>query len=217
MRNLFFFVLVFFLFKPEIKCQSNYGLKIGYSYSFVKQTTNRYDDFDDFLIYQVTLENIRPLPSLGVTYMYAVPETVYLQADLMYRQISTNYSVESELIGALETFPRTKTRRFIEIPISGGLLYEDFRFGAGTIFTVLIHETDAFQELFFFEEKRRTLETGAFANIGMLLNNVTIDFNVEYRFNSAADYIFHKGLQQGFDQHPFFLGLGIGVFLNRPR
>jgi len=212
MQKMSYILLMVIGLAPTLKAQWTYGLKLGYSYSLLSDQLVRYDDFDDFVIYNVTLDRQVALPHIAFMTMYHADRSdLFVQGELELRQINTNFNIRSDIITDLRTFEESKITRYLMVPIIGGYLTDRFKIGAGPVLALILNQNEPLKELLYFSEVRKPIEAYTRFIVGGLVSNIDIEVFYEYHFNGAAEYIYHKDLQNGFTVNPQFIGLNVGM------
>lgn len=207
------FVLILVLSGSSVAySQIQLGLKAAYSLSFSRSTFLLFEDENDFLNYEIIFrdEDIRPVYGL---ISYYEQEKVFVQLEALYKQSRLSFTAIDWSTPEFETFNETKVTHFIVIPTLAGYRIANFKLGAGPVFSFIAQENEIFAEIQEFSERRRNLEIGVSANVGVKLYRLHIDANYEYHFNRVADYILFDRAQAGFAQSPGFFTLGISYLL----
>jgi len=217
MLKLLAFALILFL--PTLgSSQFNYAVKVGYSTSLTETQLVRYDDAEDYVIYNITHKNILLTPNINVSMMYQDKKSnLFVQGDISYRQEHHVFEIKSDILTDIRTFEEKKIHRFINIPFVGGFASEHFKFGLGPQVSFLISDNKAFDELLYFEEERKIFETAFIVQVGYMVSDFFVELNYEYHTNGAVDNIEHRGMQRGFGLVPKYLNLNVGWYFNRYR
>lgn len=193
-----------------LKAQTYFGIKATYGLSFAKGETNKYDDVQDFLLYKIDLIDQDIYPSLSV-FGYYRNDPIYIQAELGYRRTDLNFSIIDALMFE-NLVPQKKTKRTHQVlfPIHAGVQIQNIKLGAGAYVSRVISENTVFEELDFFEERRRKLETGFSINMGLVFQRLQLELNYEIQTSGIADYFYFRGDKKGFKQDVQFVNLAIG-------
>lgn len=207
------YLVYFLLFIPIFSfAQLNYGVKLHYGIGLTQQELVRYDDFDDYVIYNVTLTSQALSPGISFQVFFKDKySNLFLQSELGYRNIKTNFEVKSDIPSDIRTFDQDKSTSYLFVPVVGGLMYNNVKLGFGTNVSIIISESMVFEELLYFEESRPRVEAAIYLMAGWMYEQINFELSYEYFFNGSAEYILHKGLKQGFANAPQFLSLGASI------
>lgn len=207
-----YFLLCFTIicFSIRIQAQTYFGIKGTYALSFTKSEVVKYDDVQDFLLYQITLKDQDVLPSVSA-YIYYRNDPIYLQAELSFRRTEINFAVIDVLMPD-DLRPRNRTKRTdkILVPIHAGLQYQNLKFGGGPIVSYIINENEVFEALDHFEERRQTVEIGFSINFGLVIRRLELDISYEMHLDGTADYFYFRETKKGFIQDNRLVKLGLG-------
>jgi len=198
------------LFCSALSSQTYFGIKASYGLSFAKSETNKYDDAQDFLLYQVQLIDQDVYPGLSI-FGYYRNDPIYVQAELTYRRTDINFSVIDVLMfDNLQAQRKTKRTDQLIFPVHGGIHLGNLKLGAGAYLAGIISENNVFQEFQFFEERRRSIETGFTVNMGLVFQRLQLEINYELQTGGVADYIYFRGDKKGFKQDTRFVNISLG-------
>ena len=209
LRNTF---ILIFLFTSciTLDAQVQLGVKGNVSLSFNRQQQILYDDFNDFLLYRLTVLEQDVSPGFGIL-AYMKNDLLYFQPEINYNQITTNFRIESYIQDSFGEELIEKRTRFINIPIKAGLWVDKFKLGVGPMVSIITSDTNIALQDDRFEEKRRNVEMGFTFNFGMVVNWLHIDISYETRFNGIAEYFYFRNTRAGFRGQPGYLHVGVAV------
>lgn len=206
----FLCLLFAFIFCNNIQAQFYPGIKGSYAIPFIRTQEIKYDDAFDFLVYKVRFieQDVSPTISL---FGYYRNDKIYLQGELAYRRVksrfaSFDYLKENDPIPIMET----KETNYLMVPLSAGVRFQNFKFGCGPVISFILSENKLFEELLYFEEKRRKMEYGFSFSAGLALYRLHIDISYQLQFEGVGDYIYFREDSKGFTNQPQFVNLGLG-------
>jgi len=186
------------------------GVKGSYTLSFSRSQEIKYDDTQDFLTYKIRFIEQDVSPSVHV-FAYYRNDLIYIQGEIGYRNIKTRFSSTNFLsLDNLTPIEVIKKTDYLIFPISAGLRVENFKFGVGPVFSIIVGENPIFEEIESFEERRTRVESGFAFNFGMALYRLHIDLSYEMKFNSVGDYLYYRKDSKGFDNPVQYLSVGLG-------
>jgi len=194
----------------KLNAQVYFGIKGSYSIPFIRSSELKYDDFQDFILYKIRFieQDVSPTISL---FTYYRNELIYLQAEVAYRRVRSKFSSIDYLnFNDLTPVIHDKETNYVVIPLTAGIRFKNFKFGAGPVISIVAKENNVFEGLDFFEERRSTAEYGFSFTLGMALYRLHIDLSYEYQFNGVGDYLYFRENNQGFQQQTQFLNIGLG-------
>jgi len=122
-----------------------------------------------------------------MTMYHAERSDLFVQGELEFRQINTQYIIKSDLITDLRTFEDQKISRYLLVPLMGGYLTDRIKLGAGPVLAIILNQNELFEDLLYFSEQRKPLEAYTRFVVGGLISNIDIELFYEYHFNGAAD------------------------------
>lgn len=194
----------------RMDAQVYFGIKGSYSIPFIRSSELKLDDFQDFIVYKIKFIEQDVTPTISA-FTYYRNEIIYLQGEIGYRRVRSRYSSINYLnFSDLTPINRTKETNYIVIPLTAGLRFENFKFGAGPVISVITSENEVFEGLEYFEERRSSTEYGFSFTVGMALYRLHIDLSYEYQFNGVGEYFYFRENNQGFQQQSQFLNIGLG-------
>ena len=190
--------------------QIKLGVKASYSLPFNRYQEIKYDDWQDFLIYKVGFREQDVSPSFGL-FSYYNNGLLYFQGEVNYRNIKSRFTKQSFILDEIIDQNETKSTHYITIPVSAGLIFDNFKAGVGPIFSFIVKENPIFQDLLYFEERREEIEAGFTFSFGLMISNIHIDLIYEYHFAGVGEYFYFREDNWGFKDQPKFLTLSLGV------
>jgi hypothetical protein len=194
----------------ESEAQVRLGIKGNVSLSFNRQQQILYDDYNDFLLYRLTVLEQDVSPGFGIM-AYMKNDLLFFQPEIMYNQIATNFRLESFIEDSPTEALIKKKTSFINIPIKAGLWIDKFKLGVGPVVSIIISDTDATLQDDRFEEQRRNVEMGFTFNFGVIVDWLHFDLSYESRFNGIAEYFYFRDARAGFRGQPGYLHVGIAI------
>jgi len=192
--------------------QLRLGVKADLSLSFNRQQEIFYDDFNDFLLYKLTVLEQDVGMGLGIV-GYAENEYLYFQPEITFKQIKTGFLLESFIVDAPYNDRIDKTTSFINIPIKAGVKVDKFKLGVGPMISFVADDTQVFSNDPRFEEKRRNVEMGFTFNLGVIQKWMHLEISYETRFNGIADYFYFRDTVAGFRGRPGYVHFGFALIL----
>ncbi len=213
MINLRALIVICFTFLSSMLCaQVQVGVKAAYSLSFARAQTLLFDDIFDYLTYEVAFleEDVRPM--FGIMSYYE-QEKVYIQLEALYKQTRENFFTIDWSTPDQFTYNHTKRTDFVMVPVSAGYKLNNLKLGLGPVFYFIASQNAVFDDLLFFEERRKKLEAGFAFNAGIKLYRLHIDISYEKHFNKVGDYVIYRRIQTGFAQSPGYVTVGLSYLL----
>ena len=193
--------------------QFHYGIKGSLGLSFNKAELNRYDDKDDFLVYELRYLDQDILPTIALSAFYK-QGWVYFQSDIGYGRVKTNFRGNNYFdLNQITSDIKSKTTHSIDVPVLAGLSINQFKLGVGPIFSFLLSENAVIPDIAEFEERRSSIENGFLFQAGIIINKLHIELSYDYRFNQIGDYLYFRGVNNKFDQSIQYIRMGVGVML----
>jgi len=191
--------------------QLYYGIKGTYSLPFTRSQEIKYDDAKDFLTYKVRFieQDVSPMIS---GFLYYRNDIMYLQGELGYREVKTRFS-SIDYVNFDNEIPieSVKKTRYLHIPLTAGIRFNNFKFGAGPVFSYILQQNEIFKEIPNFEERRRKMESGFAFNFGIVLYRLHLDLSYEYQFAGVGEYLYYRLDSKGFKNQAQFINLGLGL------
>jgi len=186
------------------------GIKGSYTIPFVRSQEIKYDDELDFLVYKVRFVEQDVSPTISL-FAYYRNDLIYLQGEVAYRRIKSRFtSIDFLNHEDLTPIKETKETNYLMIPLSAGIRFHNFKFGCGPVLSFIISENKIFEELLYFEEKRRKMEYGFSISAGLALYRLHIDLSYQLQFDGVGEYIYFREDSKGFTNQPQFLNIGLG-------
>jgi len=197
----------------DLSAQFYAGVKGSYSIPFVRSQELKYDDQDDFLMYKVRFIEQDVTPTLSA-FAYYRNELIYIQGEVGYRKVKSKFS-SIDYLSFLDDYDltpsaHTKETNYIIVPITGGVRFHNFKFGCGPVVSFIASENKIFEDLQYFEEKRRNVEYGFSFSAGLALYRLHIDISYEYQFEGVGDYFYFREASKGFTNQTQFVNIGLG-------
>lgn len=185
------------------------GIKSSLNLSFNKTSLVQLDDELDFLTYELSFVEEDLSPSLGVFGLFE-NDLVFVRCDILYRQAKSRFR-HVDYRNHEDLSPKTSLRltRYIVSPIQMGLRLENFRFGAGPIFSYKLSRNNAFTEIDYLVEREKKLQGGWHLGLGIELNRLMVEIQYEQRFHGVADGLYYRGNPHPFDQTSRYVNLGL--------
>lgn len=196
----------------DVSAQLRLGVKTDLSLSFNRQQEILYDDFNDFLLYRLTVLE----QDLGVGFGlvgFAENEYLYFQPEITFKRITTGFQLESFIIDQAFEDRIDKTTYFINVPIKAGFKLDKFKFGLGPMFSIVADDTPIISQDPRFEEKRDRVEAGFTFNFGLIQDWLHFEITYETRFNGIADFFFFRDTRAGFRGRPQYLHFSLALIL----
>ncbi len=188
------------------------GVKGSYSIPFNRSLEIKYDDAQDFFIYQVEFLEQDYTPTLSLVGYYR-QDLVYFQSELGYKRAKTRFRANNYIdLDNITSTINVKTTHSIDVPVIAGVRIDRFKLGVGPTFSFILSDNEIFTDTDFFEEKRNFVETGFGFHFGILLYRLHVDVSYQYRFNEIGDYLYWRKTHQGFSQAVRYLDIGLGLY-----
>jgi len=200
-----------------LPAQFSIGLKSSLYLSFNKSSEIKLDDELDFLTYKIRFLEEDVSPSFG---LFAIAENnrVYLRMDLAFRQIKSNFNyVDYMDINKLDAVSVTKETKSFISPIQMGLRLGHLRLGAGPVISYSFSQTRGLDVIPDLEERNRSIQGGYHIALAFEVNHLLIDIQYESRFHGAAEGLYYRGDNKGFNQSSQYLNLGLSYLFNLSR
>jgi len=212
MQKILWLFLIASFGATDLMGQLRLGVKADLSLSFNRKQQIFYDDFNDFLLYKLTV--LEQDVGMGIGLVgYAENEYLFFQPEITYKQIKTGFLLESFIVDAPYNDRIDKVTSFINVPIKAGVKVDKFKLGVGPIVSFVADDTEVFSSDPRFEEQRDKVEMGFTFNLGMIQNWLHLEISYETRFNGIADYFYFRDTVAGFRGRPGYVHFGFALIL----
>jgi len=193
--------------------QIRLGVKASLTVPFSKNQLIQYDDYQDFLVYEVTVLQQNISPEFGLIGFYS-NDLLFLQTEAFYKKVETDFEIESYVLDDIVLPRERKTTSYLTFPINAGVIINDtYKLGIGPVFSFIIDDTTILQNVSYFEEKQSKIEKGFSFSFGILVKRLHFDLRYESRFDGVAEDFYFRDARQGFRQRPGYLSFGVGLVL----
>ena len=215
MNNLIRYILVMIIACGVISVdgQVRLGVKAGLTVPFSKNKLIQYDDFQDFLAYEVTVLQQNVSPEVGIVAFYS-NNLLFLQTEALFKRAETEFIIESFIQDDTRLPRESKLTSYLTLPITAGVMINGtYKLGIGPVFSVILDDTTILNDVEYFEERQSKVEKGFSFSFGILVKRLHFDMRYETRFDGIAEDFYFRDARQGFKQRPGYLSFGVGLVL----
>ncbi len=213
MRILTSFILLFVFLSTQSLAQVRLGVKASITVPFSKNQLIQYDDFDDYLVYDVKVLQQNVSPEFGLIGFYS-NKLLFLQGEALYKKVETDFEITSYVLDDVVLPRERKETSYLSFPINAGVIInETYKLGFGPVFSVIIDDTFILENVENFEERQSKIEKGFSFSFGVLVRRLHFDLRYESRFDGVAEDFYFRDTRQGFRQRPGYLSFGVGLVL----
>jgi len=200
-------------FAIQSRAQVRLGVKAALTVPFSKNQLIQYDDFQDFLVYDVKVLQQNVSPEFGLIAFYS-NNLLFLQTEALYKKVETDFEITSYVLDDISLPRQRKETSYMTFPITAGVMInETIKLGLGPVFSVIIDDTFILENVENFEEKQSKIEKGFSFSFGILVKRLHFDLRYESRFDGVAEDFYFRNTRQGFRQRPGYLTFGVGLVL----
>jgi len=209
-KSIFFFC---FILSSGITAQVRLGVKASLTIPFSKNQLIQYDDYQDFLVYEVKVLQQNISPEFGLIGFYS-NDLLFLQAEAFYKKVETDFEIASYVLDDVFLPRERKETSYLTFPINAGIIInKTFKLGFGPVFSFIIDDSYILENVEYFEEKQSQIEKGFSFSFGVLVKRLHFDLRYESRFDGVAEDFYFRDTRQGFRQRPGYLSFGVGLVL----
>lgn len=216
MKNLFILICIFLL-SVDTKAQvsittpdAEFGVKIAYGAVLSRPETTVVGNEDNFLIYEVAIENTKPVFQAG---LFAQKKIGYLwvEGDLMYSTYGNEFEVKSYLTAEIPVDYYEERFHYIDFQVLGGIHANNFRVGVGPVIHMLVSHKNGLVLPDVYNARPRGLSYGFSGNIGYDWDRLKFDVKFENAFRSVGDHIYYGERQSKFKGTPDMITFSVGI------
>ncbi len=198
----------------SINAQTKFGVKLNYSSDINSGSETSYVGSNaDVPTYMLEFLNTKPSFSAGL-YAQHKAGMLFAQTEVLYRKNivefkSTSFNDDINANGIFE-----ETSQFIDIPVMGGVTFNNVSVGVGPIFHFLTSHNSDLEDLSYYNKDTRTLTSGFQAMIGFDFKMLHFDLRYENTFRNVGDHInYANDRASGFTTNPKVITLGVAYTL----
>jgi len=212
-RKLSYIIIICSFFAITSEAQIRLGVKASLTVPFSKNQLIQYDDYQDFLVYEVKVLQQNISPEFGLIGFYS-NNLLFLQTEAFYKKVGTDFEITSYVLDDIYLPRERKETSYLTFPINAGVIInETYKLGIGPVFSFIIDDTTILKNVESFEEQQTKIEKGFSFSFGILVKRLHFDLRYESRFDGVAEDFYFRNTRQGFRQRPGYLSFGVGLVL----
>ncbi len=212
-KSLQYILFFFFSLSIHSNAQVRLGMKASLTVPFSKNQLIQYDDYQDYLVYEVKVLQQNVSPEVGLIAFYS-NNLLFLQTEAFYKKVKTDFEIKSFILDDIFLPRESKETSYITVPINAGIMINEmFKLGIGPVFSYIIDDTEILKNVESFEERQTKVEKGFSFSFGVLVKRLHFDLRYESRFDGVAEDFYFREARQGFRQRPGYLSFGVGLVL----
>ncbi len=193
--------------------QLRLGLKTNYGKTMSTPNTIQYGDEQGYLAYNLTYTGTSDNVSFGLTSYYEAGY-LFFQSDMLYRKSTSNFTFQNFTEAGAPVLRFEETNHMLHLPIQGGILYKDFKFGVGPMFNLNLDSELVLDQMDQFETNARDWAMGFQFMVGYkLMKNVHLDLKFERTFNNIGDHYIYRNEPTSLSTSPNMLSASIALVL----
>lgn len=212
MRNTIFAILIM-SFPTFLFSQVRLGISTSYATPIVSTSEVILGNEIGQATYGISFVDINRTASLGIG-LLAEGKRSFVNAEAHYRLNSYTFKVKNYLGTDIPVQMVEEKASTIHIPVSAGLIFNDFKIGLGPVFNFNVDQTDALSDMGEFEDRKRTLHTGwQWLGSYSITPNLSVFAKYEHSFSRVGDDHYYRGKRINIDSRLKYATVGFSFYL----
>ncbi len=210
MKNLLILSSIFiFLFANKANAQTKFGFKASYTHFLTKEEISYVAVDSRSITHEVSFVEMTPAQSLGI-FTQSNMGYLFFQSEALYTQQSSKYQVKSYINDDIDGHLLSEDYKDLDINIVAGINKNNWRFGVGPKFHVLLDVSSDLDDLAFYEEKRKSITQGFQGLVGYNFGKMHLDLRYERDFSKLGNHIYFNDEVSAFNNKINALSLHLG-------
>jgi len=211
MKN-FLIILSFLLTTGAISAQAKIGLRLSSPSVSAKEASKDFYLKEVGLVYNVNYLSTRTSYAYGLSF-YNEIGSAYIGADILYRSKTEQFKIDEIQVTSREAQIYEDKFKEVTIPIVAGWRKNNFKVGAGPIFTLIADRDFSLSNLPGFTVNERKVDTGFQFQIGYIIKDrIHVDLKRELNFNHSGDDYKFLDKNVNLKSMPHTATLSVGVY-----
>jgi len=211
MKN-FLIILSFLLTTGALSAQVNIGLRFNSPSVSNNEASKEFFVKEVGSVYNLNYLSTRTSYAYGLGF-YKEIGSAYIGADILYREKTEQFKVDEIRVNTRNARIHEDKFKEVSIPIVAGWRKNNFKIGAGPVFTLIADRNFSLKSLEGFTTDEKKVDTGFQFQVGYIIKDrIHIDLKRELNFNQPGDDYKIFGNQVKLKSLPHTASLSVGVY-----